>query len=43
MTEGTRQWRSATMHVRALLDELDPYGLEPGLPGPGTSEGGGSQ
>lgn len=30
--EGTRLWKRTVLHVRAVLDELDPYGLQPGAP-----------
>jgi hypothetical protein len=33
MRQGTRSWRQAVKHVIALLNDLDPYGLEPGKPG----------
>lgn len=32
MREGTRQWKQMTRNVLALLNELDPCGLEPGRP-----------
>lgn len=32
MRFGTRQWEQMNEHVLALLNELDPYGLEPGRP-----------
>lgn len=34
MQSGTRKWKDAVSSVLALLDELDPYGLQPG-----TAEG----
>jgi hypothetical protein len=32
MREGTRLWKLTNKHVLALLNDLDPYGLEPGKP-----------
>lgn len=32
MREGTRLWKQTNKHVLALLNDLDPYGLEPGKP-----------
>jgi len=32
MREGTRLWKDTIKQVLRLLNELDPYGLEPGLP-----------
>lgn len=34
MRSGTRKWRDAVTSVLALLNEVDPYGLQPG-----TAEG----
>lgn len=34
MRSGTRKWRNAVTSVLALLNDLDPYGLQPG-----TAEG----
>lgn len=32
MKPGTRSWKQVTAGVLALLSELDPYRLDPGLP-----------
>jgi hypothetical protein len=32
MRQGTRLWRRTVKDVVALLNDLDPYGLEPGKP-----------
>jgi hypothetical protein len=32
MKPGTRSWKQVTAEVLALLSELDPYRLEPGMP-----------
>ncbi|WP_418275743.1 hypothetical protein ACNHYB_12915 [Isoptericola jiangsuensis] len=32
MNEGSSLWKSTVSGVLALLNDVDPYGLEPGLP-----------
>jgi hypothetical protein len=32
MEPGTRSWKQVTAEVLALLSELDPYRLDPGMP-----------